>query len=250
MSAWTFEGIKLPGYEGRVAVVTGAARNIGRAIAEAMREQGSQVALLDMDWEGEEIPDDPGMLALDCDVADEAAVDAAISRVEETFGAPSILVNNAGILGPAGVPNTTLEDWQRVFDVNSTGAFLCIRRVLPAMREARYGRIINVGSNSGKMGSLSGVTAYAASKGAVHTLAKAVAPEVAKEGITVNALAPSMVHSRMTERPNMDQYAKLVLIGRMGTPSDVAYAALFLGSSAASFITAEVMDVNGGYYID
>lgn len=250
MSAWTLEGIKLPGYQGRVAVVTGAARNIGRAIAEAMREQGAQVALLDMDWAGEQRPEDPGMLALDCDVADEAAVDEAISQVEAAFGAPSILVNNAGILGPAGVPNTSLEEWQRVFDVNSTGAFLCIRRVLPAMREARYGRIINIGSNSGKMGSLSGVTAYAASKGAVHTLAKAVAPEVAKDGITVNALAPSMVHSRMTERPNMDQYAELVLVGRMGTPDDVAFAALFLGSSAASFITAEVMDVNGGYYID
>ena len=112
MSAWTLEGIKLPGYEGRVAVVTGAARNIGRAVAEAMREQGAQVALLDMDWEGEDLPDDPGMLALECDVADEAAVDAAISQVEATFGAPSILVNNAGILGPAGVPNTTLDDWQ------------------------------------------------------------------------------------------------------------------------------------------
>ena len=250
MSAWTLDGIVLPGFEGRVAVVTGAARNIGRAIAEAMWGQGASVALLDVEWEGEEMPDDPGMLALACDVADEAAVDAAISEVEATFGAPSILVNNAGILGPAGVANTSLEEWQRVFDVNSTGAFLCIRRVLPAMREARYGRIINIGSNSGKMGSLSGVTAYAASKAAVHNLARAVAPEVAREGITVNALAPSMVESRMTQRPNMDQYAELVLVGRMGTPTDVAYAALFLASSAASYITAEVMDVNGGYYID
>ena len=112
MSAWTLKGIELPGYEGRVAVVTGAARNIGRAIAEAMRSQGASVALLDMDWEGEDMPDDPGMLALNCDVADEAAVDAAISEVETTFGAPSILVNNAGILGPAGVVNTTLEEWQ------------------------------------------------------------------------------------------------------------------------------------------
>ncbi len=250
MSAWTLDGIVLPGFEGRVAVVTGAARNIGRAIAEALRQQGAQVALLDADWEGANMPDDPGMLVLQCDVADEAAVDVAISQVEATFGAPSILVNNAGILGPAGVSSTSLEEWQRVFDVNSTGAFLCIRRVLPAMREARYGRIVNIGSNSGKMGSLSGVTAYAASKGAVHTLARAVAPEVAMDGITVNALAPSMIQSRMTQLPNMDQYAKLVLVGRMGTPDDVAYAALFLASSAASFITAEVMDVNGGYYID
>jgi len=190
------------------------------------------------------------MLALSCDVADAEAVNRAFTTIEETFGAPSILVNNAAVLGPSGVLNTSAEDWEQVMAVNVTGAFHCIQRALPAMQANGYGRIINIGSNAGKMGSHSGVVAYAASKAALHNLTRAIAAEAAPHGITINALAPAMIDSAMAQSPDTEKYAEMVLVGRMGTPEDVAYVALFLASSAASYITAEVIDVNGGFHID
>ncbi len=243
--------IRLPGIAGRVAVVTGAARGIGRAIAQALASQGALVAMLDVDCDSEDVETpDPGLLAVACDVSDEVAVDQAIGNVERSLGAPSILVNNAAILLPAGILDTSPEEWRRVLEVNLTGAFLCTRRVVGAMRDAGYGRIVNIGSNAGKMGGYSAVTAYAASKAGLHNLTRAISTEFAPHGITANAIAPFFIETRMARAGEFSHLAEQIPVGRVGSVDDVAYAALFLASSAASYITAEVMDVNGGYYID
>ncbi|MEN8112888.1 MAG: SDR family NAD(P)-dependent oxidoreductase [Actinomycetota bacterium] len=239
-----------PGFEGKVAVVTGAARGIGRGLAEGLAAQGAKVGLLDISWEGVEAPENPALLPIECDIADEDSVDAAIAQIEEAFGAPSILVNNAAILPIAGLVDTTPEVWRRTLDVNITGAFLCTRRVVPAMREAKYGRIINIGSNSGKMGGTAPVTAYAATKAALHNLARSVATEFAKDGITANAVAACLIDTGMATDAGLEKYVERIPVGRIGTVDDVVYATLFLASTAAGYITAEVMDVNGGFYID
>ncbi len=242
--------VHLPGFDGRVAVVTGAARGIGRAIATALSEQGARVGSIDLSWDAGEPPDGTDVLPLECDISDPDSVDRAIGEVETRLGPPAILVNNAAILRIAGLLDTSPEEWQRILDVNLTGAFLCTRRVIPGMRNAGYGRILNIGSNSGKMGGTSAVTAYAASKAALHNLSRSVASEFAAEGITANTIAACLIDTGMASDAGLETLVQRIPVGRMGTVDDVAFAALFLTSSAASYITAEVMDVNGGYYID
>ncbi|MBA3851913.1 MAG: SDR family NAD(P)-dependent oxidoreductase, partial [Chloroflexi bacterium] len=162
--------IQVEGLTGRVAVVTGAGRGIGQGIAEVLAGNGAKVAALDL-----EAPAHDGILGLACDVSDEAAVEAAFARVEAELGAPSVLVLNAGIYPIVPFEETTRELWDRTMAINLTGAFLCARRALPAMREAGYGRIIGIGSSAGKAGGSRSVAAYAASKAGVMTLMKSIA---------------------------------------------------------------------------
>ena len=143
---------------------------------------------------------------------------------------------------------TTLQSWQRSIDVNLTGAFLCARRALPAMREAGYGRVLAIGSSAGKTGGAKSVAAYGASKAGVMALAKAIASEYAPFGITSNALAPSLIDTDMIS--SMPDMASKVPVGRLGTVHDVADIVAFLCSEHAGYITAEVVDVNGGFLID
>lgn len=237
---------RFAGIEGQVAVVTGSARGIGRAIAEALADHGARVAGFDV-----ELPQDAAdssVRFIRCDVSDERDVDAAFSVVEADWGHVGILVNNAAILRHATVEETSLGLWRQVLDVNLTGAFLTSRRALPLMRQAGYGRIINIGSNSGKTGGTSSVVAYAASKAALHNLARSIASEQAKNGITANAIAACLIDTDMAAE--IRHLADRIPVGRLGTVDDVAYAALFLASSEASYITGEVMDVNGGFLID
>jgi NAD(P)-dependent dehydrogenase (short-subunit alcohol dehydrogenase family) len=241
--------VRLPGFDGRVAVVTGAARGIGRGIAEALAAQGAHVALLDVSWEGVD-PAGVHGLAIECDISEARAVDEAIAGVEDRLGYPSILVNNAAILRLSGLLETSDDEWDQVLAVNLTGAFLCTQRVVPGMRAAGYGRILNIGSNSGKMGGTKAGTAYAVSKAALHNLSRSVAIEFAAEGITANTIAACLIETEMATDAGLEVLAQRIPVGRMGSVDDVAYAALFLTSSAASYVTAEIMDVNGGYYID
>jgi NAD(P)-dependent dehydrogenase (short-subunit alcohol dehydrogenase family) len=193
-------------------------------------------------------PEHDGILGIELDVTDEASVDAAFRRVEAELGAPSILVLNAGIFVIEPFEETTLESWQRSIDVNLTGAFLCARRALPAMREAGYGRVLAIGSSAGKTGGAKSVAAYGASKAGVMALAKAIASEYAAFGITSNALAPSLIDTDMIS--SMPDMASKVPVGRLGTVHDVADIVAFLCSEHAGYITAEVVDVNGGFLID
>jgi NAD(P)-dependent dehydrogenase (short-subunit alcohol dehydrogenase family) len=235
--------IRVEGLEGRVAVVTGAARGIGQRISEVLAGNGARVAAFDL-----EAPDHEGILGVACDVSDEAAVDGAFSQVESSLGPVSVLVLNAGIFPIVPFEETTLELWNRTLAINLTGAFLCARRALPGMREAHYGRIVAIGSSAGKAGGARSVAAYAASKAGIMTLAKSIANEYAAHGITANALAPALIDTEMIA--NTRDLVSRIPVGRFGTTDEVASLVAFLASAHAGYITGEVTDINGGFLID
>jgi 3-oxoacyl-[acyl-carrier protein] reductase len=239
--------VKLDGIDGRIGFVTGGARGIGRRIAETFRDLGVRTAAGDL-----EPPDIPGVLGVEIDVADEQRVDRAFATIERELGHVELLVLNAGILLKASIEETSLADWQRVLDVNLTGGFLCARRALPAMRERGYGRIVAIGSSAGVTGAGAApppLPAYAASKAGIMALAKSIAGEYARTGVTANAIAPTLIDTGMaTSVPA--EIIDLVPLGRLGKPDEVADVAAFLCSAHADFITGEVVDVNGGFLMD
>jgi NAD(P)-dependent dehydrogenase (short-subunit alcohol dehydrogenase family) len=235
--------MQLDGFDDRVAFVSGAARGIGLAIAETLRDLGAGVAAGDL-----RAPAIDGVLGVELDVTDEASVDAAFARVERELGPVAILVLNAGVFVIEPFEETTLESWQHTIDVNLTGAFLCARRALPAMRAAGYGRIVAIGSSAGKTGGAKSTAAYGASKAGVMVMAKAIASEYAAAGITSNALAPALIDTEMIAA--MPDMRERVPVGRLGTVHDIADAVAFLCSGHAGYVTGEVLDINGGFLID
>ena len=235
--------IRVDGLDGRVAVVTGAGRGIGKAIAETLTANGAKVAALDL-----VAPGHPGILGIACDVSDEAAVNAAFDRVEAELGTVSVLVLNAGIFPIVPFEETTTELWNRTLAINLTGAFLAARRALPGMRGQGYGRVIGMGSSAGKAGGARSVAAYAASKAGVMTLMKSIANEYAKDGITANALAPALIDTDMIA--NTRDLVSRIPVGRFGRVDEVAALVAFLASEHAGYITGEVTDINGGFLID
>lgn len=235
--------MELSGFDGRVALVTGSARGIGRRIAERLRDLGARVAAGDL-----QAPEIDGVLGVELDVADEARADAAFAEVEAAMAPVELLVLNAGIFVIEPFEETSLASWRRTIDVNLTGAFICARRAMPAMRAAGYGRVVMMGSSAGKTGGAKSMAAYGASKAGVMTLAKALASEYAGHGITSNALAPSLIDTDMIA--SMPDLHERIPVGRLGTPDDVADLVAFLCSAHAGYITGEVVDINGGFLID
>ncbi len=235
--------IRVSGLDGRVALVTGAGRGIGRAIAETLRDQGARVVASDL----EAVPIEGGM-AIAMDVADEASVERGFSQVERDLGPVEVLVLNAGIFVVEELEATSLASWQRTIDVNLTGAFLCARRALPGMRAAGWGRVVSLGSSAGKTGGAKAMAAYAASKAGIMALAKSIASEYAGAGITSNALAPSLIDTPMVA--NVADLVSRIPVGRLGQPQDIADLVVFLASEHAGYITGEVVDINGGFLID
>jgi 3-oxoacyl-[acyl-carrier protein] reductase len=236
-------GLHVDGLEGRVALVTGAAGGIGRAIVVTLLAQGARVAAADL-----EAPAIEGALGVLMDVADPDAVDAGFGIVERELGTVQIAVLNAGVFAIEELEALTPESWKRTIDVNLTGTYLCARRALPAMREARWGRVIAMGSSAGKTGGARAMAAYAASKAGVMALAKSIAGEYAAFGVTSNALAPSLIDTPMLT--GIADLVSRIPVGRLGRPQDVADVVAFLASDSAGYITGEVVDVNGGFLID
>ena len=235
--------IHVDGLDGRVAVVTGAARGIGLRIAEILAAHGAQVAVLDLN------PSDlEGVLGIECDVGDAEAVDAAFAEVEARLGAPSVLVIGAGISPVVPFAQTSPELWERTLAINLTGAFLVARRALPGMRAQGYGRIVGIGAAVGKSGGSGSVAAYAASKAGLMTLMKSIANEYSRDGITANALAPAFIDTGVIEASR--EVALQIPVGRYGTVDEVATAAVFLCSGHAGYITGEILDINGGALVD
>src|SRR5712691_6738129 len=235
--------MRLDGLAGRAAIVTGAARGIGRRIAETLAAQGALTAAFDL-----EEPEVSGVLGVSCDVTDPRAIDHGFARVERELGHVSILVLSAGIYTVEPFEDVTFESWRRTMAVNLDSAFLCIQRAIPAMRARHHGRIVAIGSSAGITGGKRNSAAYGASKAGIMTLAKAIANEYAEHGVTANAVAPALIRTPMIEGlPSMlDQ----IPVGRYGEPDDVAAVVAFLCSEHASYITGEVIDVTGGFLID
>lgn len=235
--------MRLNGIEGRVALVTGAGRGIGRCIAETLRDLGARTAAGDLSPPAVE-----GVLGVALDVSDEQSVDDAFGEVERELGAVELLVLNAGIMVSQPFPEVSVETWRRQLDVNLTGAFLCARRALPSMVGAGSGCVVAVGSSAGKTGGGVAAAAYSASKAGLMTLSKSIAKEYARHGIRSNAVAPALIDTEMIK--DVPDLTGLVPLGRYGTPQEVADVVAFLCSDHSSFMTGEVVDVNGGFVID
>jgi 3-oxoacyl-[acyl-carrier protein] reductase len=237
---------------GQVAVVTGGSRGIGLAIARSLAEAGARIAVVARD-EGRAAEAAAGLSGeghrgYGADVAESASVDALIKRVEEDFGSIDILVNNAGVTRDNVLVRLKDEDWTTVVDTNLRGAFNTIRAVSRGMMKRRAGRIINITSVVGLMGNR-GQANYAASKAGLVGLTKAVARELASRGVLVNAIAPGYIETDMTsDLPEAAREALLgqIALGRMGAPDDVAGVVRFLAGPAASYITGQVLVVDGG----
>jgi 3-oxoacyl-[acyl-carrier protein] reductase len=246
-----------PGIADRVALVTGASRGIGRAIAEALGRQGAIVvgtatsaagaAGIDEQFRALSIRGRGAVL----DVAEEPAVESLLADLEAHEGAPVILVNNAGITRDNLLLRMRADEWDTVVSTNLSSVYRLSKACLRAMMKARYGRIINIGSVVGSMGN-PGQANYAAAKAGMIGLAKSLAREVASRNITVNVIAPGFIDTDMTrslEPKQVDALRERIPAARLGTVEDIAAAAVFLASDAAAYITGETLHVNGGLFM-
>jgi 3-oxoacyl-[acyl-carrier protein] reductase len=240
---------------GKIAVVTGAARGIGRSIGLALSSRGALVVPTDAvagEPAGGETPDAAGRFAdlVLMNVTNAEAVEAAFGGILAEHGRIDILVNNAGITRDQLLLRMKREDWDRVLEVNLTGAFVCAQAVLRPMMKQRWGRIISISSVVGQMGN-AGQSNYAASKAGLIGFSKSLAREVASRNITVNVVAPGLIDTAMTRAlpPEVQaEWQGKVPLGRFGTAEDVAAAVCYLASDEASYITGQVLAVNGGMY--
>jgi len=242
---------------GKIALVTGAAGGIGRAIALRLGSEGATVGLVDVrdPSEATEALKQKELRAfpLPLDIRKPDEVREAFDAVAREFGSIDILVNNAGIIARGSIVSLTYAMWLRVLDVNLNGTFNCCKAAIPHMVRREAGRILNISSIAGKMGDITAAPAYGTSKGAINTFTKSLARELAEHHITVNAIAPHAIETEMSAQWSEQKRREVISaipLGRMGTPEDVAQAALFLVSDAASFITGEILNVNGGALMD
>ncbi len=245
----------------RVAVVTGGASGIGLGVASHLAADGHHVAVLDRNGTAaaaaaEELRSAGAKtIAVETDVAERRSVDAAFAKVRAELGPVTILVTSAGVEAFDSLMDISQEKWERIIAVNLTGTFNCVQAAVPDMLAAGWGRIVTISSSSAQSGAPN-MAHYAASKGGVIGLTKAVARELASKGITVNTIPPSLVDTPMARAaeaagdfPGVDVIGPMVPVGRAGTPEDIAGACSFLCSDAGAYITGQLIGVNGGMYI-
>ena len=240
---------------GRTALITGAGRGIGLAIATALSADGAAVALLDIDASdlqaaAASIGDQA--LAIQADVRRLAEVREAVERTNQHFGGLDILVNNAGVCSLTGISEITEDEWDRMLNINLKGAFFCCQAALPYLRlSGRGGRIVNMASVAGQSGGVTVGVHYSASKAGLIGLSKSLAQMLGADGVTVNCVAPGTIASDMTLGWSEDIQSELIRaidLGRYGQPEEIAAAVRYLVSDAASFITGATLDINGGLY--
>ncbi len=237
----------------KTALVTGGGRGIGRAIAQIFALEGARVAIADLDPQtaqqsAAELPI-PG-LGLQLDVTKKLQVQETVARVLAEFGHLDILVNNAGYVTYSTFEDCSEETWHLIMDINLKGTFLCSQAVLPHMKERRQGAIINLSSLAAKNGGLAAGPPYAAAKAGVSSLTIGLARYLAPHRVRVNGIAPGVIDTAMTRSPQHDKMATTIPLGEKGQPEDVANCALFLASQDSRHITGEIIDVNGGLYMD
>ena len=246
---------------GRVALVTGAGSGIGLGVAQRLAADGHAVALLDLDGAAVRAAADTlraqgsRAVAHEVDVADRAAFERAFAAVRQELGPVVIVVTSAGAEAFDPISEITPEKWDRIIAVNLTGTFTALQLAVPDMVEAHWGRIVTISSSSAQSGAPN-MAHYVASKGGVIGLTKAFARELARDGITVNTIPPTIVDTPMAQKgvasgsvPSIEVMAGMVPLGRAGTPEDIASACAFLCSEDAGYITGQVIGVNGGMYI-
>jgi 3-oxoacyl-[acyl-carrier protein] reductase len=244
--------------DGKIALVTGGSRGIGRACAEALAEQGATVVVNYVKGEGaaKEVAD--GIIAkggkaeiVGFDVADTAATEAAVEALIKKLGKIDVLVANAGIAIDGLLLRVKDEDLQKLFDINVRGALTCARTVMKSMMRAKSGRIVFMSSVVGEMGNI-GQTAYAVTKAALLGATKSIAREYASRNVTVNAIAPGFIDTEMTSTMSAEMKEminKMIPLGRTGHAREVAAAVAYLASDEAAYVTGQVLRVNGGMYV-
>ena len=242
--------------EGKIALVTGGAGGIGSAICRLFASEGAKVVVADVDsGRGEgvvtEITGSGGeAIYIDLDVTKESDWERAVAATVERFGRLNVLVNNAGAYSPELVADTPLETWERIMAVNATGTFLGSKHAIPEMKRSGGGSIVNMSSGAGIVGNADG-TAYGPAKGAVKILTKTTAHQYAREGIRANSIHPGpidtpMLHAQTREMAEQGDAIGNIPMGRIGTPEEIAYGALYLASDESSYVTGVELPIDGG----